>query len=367
MTRTIVMCLDGTNNEPENGMTNVARTYAVAVKDDDQLVYYDPGVGTMGARGAVTPWGRKATRAAGLIAGFGIKDNLEEAYSWLAEHYRRGDRIMVFGFSRGAYTARALTGMLHTVGLIRPGTANLVPYAVKLYAQSGKEQPTKEEKQDYWRTRRSFLDQFGNSDFVHPFDPHRYQVRYAGLWDTVKSVGWLNARARIEQARWPYTDKIAHVEYARHAMSIDEKRRFYPIDRLDADLVAASEGRLQEAWFAGVHSDVGGQYLDDHRLSDIAFTWVLQGAVEVGFRLDPKRYRPLVGSRPWGEPLPADYCTGTIHQVPRRWWWLGGWSPRSIGEGDTAHPSVHDRIDATAGSADAYVPALPPATAPPRA
>ncbi|HYH62729.1 MAG TPA: DUF2235 domain-containing protein, partial [Solirubrobacterales bacterium] len=69
--RNLVICLDGTNNEPETGVTNVARLYEVTVKSRDQLVYYDPGVGTMGARGAVTASGRKLTRFAGLVAGFG--------------------------------------------------------------------------------------------------------------------------------------------------------------------------------------------------------------------------------------------------------------------------------------------------------
>ena len=146
-----MVCLDGTSNEPESGTTNVARTYAVAAKTDTQLVYYDPGVGTMGARGAVTGTGKRLTRVAGLVVGFGVKDNIEEAYDWLAAHYRRGDRIFVFGFSRGAYTARALTGMLRTVGLLRPDADNLTPYALKLYAQHGSDAPSPDEEKEFWK------------------------------------------------------------------------------------------------------------------------------------------------------------------------------------------------------------------------
>ena len=87
MSRNLVVCLDGTSNEPEHGVTNVARIYDIAEKDDSQLVYYDPGVGTMGARGAVTQLGQALTRFAGLAAGFGVKDNIEEAYTWLSRHY----------------------------------------------------------------------------------------------------------------------------------------------------------------------------------------------------------------------------------------------------------------------------------------
>ena len=106
--RRLVVCLDGTNNEPEHGATNVARIYEIATKSDNQLVYYDPGVGTMGARATVTQLGQALTRVAGLVAGYGIRDNIEEAYTWLSRQYQKGDQIYVFGFSRGAYTARAL-------------------------------------------------------------------------------------------------------------------------------------------------------------------------------------------------------------------------------------------------------------------
>ena len=126
--RKLVVCLDGTNNEPEHGATNVARMYEVAQKDDSQLAYYDPGVGTMGARAAITPLGQALTRVAGLAAGHGIRDNIEMAYTWLSRQHQPDDQIYVFGFSRGAYTARALTGMLRTVGLLRPGTENATPY-----------------------------------------------------------------------------------------------------------------------------------------------------------------------------------------------------------------------------------------------
>jgi uncharacterized protein (DUF2235 family) len=137
MARNLVVCLDGTRNEPETGATNVARLFAMAVKSDDQLVHYDPGVGTLGARSATTRFGKFLTRVAGLVLGHGVKENIEEAYTFLMHNYRDGDRIFVFGFSRGAYTGLALAGMIHTVGLLRPGADNLVPYAMKLYATAG--------------------------------------------------------------------------------------------------------------------------------------------------------------------------------------------------------------------------------------
>jgi uncharacterized protein (DUF2235 family) len=366
--RKLVVCLDGTNNEPEHGATNVARIYDAAHKTDDQLVYYDPGVGTMGSRAAVSELGRAATRALGLVAGYGIRDNIEEAYTWLSATYRPGDQIFVFGFSRGAYTARALTGMLRTVGLLRPGSENLVPYALKLYAQSGPSRFSTEDpdgapdpaaekaEKAFWKVRAEFRRQFGNPAFPHPFDLHHNQIHFLGVWDTVKSVGWLDIRGRLQLARWPFTARITNVGTARHAMAIDERRRFYPVYRFDPALVAEQPDRFQERWFAGVHSDVGGQY-PEHRLSDIAYSWILTEAHAHGLVIDPGRYKAQVGV-PFGHALPADDSLGTIHTNPRVWWFLGGWRPRNVLPHDIVDPSVLNRITATKNEATPYRPDL---------
>jgi uncharacterized protein (DUF2235 family) len=353
-----VVCLDGTSNEPESGTTNVARTYAVAAKAESQVVFYDPGVGTMGARGAVTGAGKLATRVAGLVVGFGVHDNIDEAYTWLSGTYQAGDRIFVFGFSRGAYTARALTGMLRTVGLLRPSADNLAPYALKLYAQSGGQDPSADQEKEFWKRRRDFTDRFGNPDFPNPFDPHRHQVHFLGVWDTVKTIGWLNWKAQFEQARWPFTRRITNVGTARHAMALDEKRRPYPVYRFDPTVVRESEGRYVEQWFAGVHSDVGGQYPGDHRLSDIAFGWMMDEARAAGLEVDEKAYRKHAGVR-LGEAVPDESAEGRIHESGKVWSLLGGWKPRQVLPGDLVHPSVRRRIEATAGTATPYRPKLP--------
>ena len=217
MSRNLVVCLDGTRNEPETGPTNVTRLYDIAVKDDRQLVYYDPGVGTMGARSATTRAGRWLTRAGGLVLGHGVRENVEEAYGFLMGAYQPGDRIFIFGFSRGAYTARALTGMLRTVGLLRPGADNLVPYAMKLYAKGGRRGQTEAAERAFWRLRSEFTDKFGTPEFPSRFEP---QVEFLGVWDTVKSVGWLNWRAQLEQARWPFTRKVSNARVVRHALAL---------------------------------------------------------------------------------------------------------------------------------------------------
>jgi uncharacterized protein (DUF2235 family) len=314
----------------------------------------------------MTPLGQALSRVAGLIAGYGIRDNIEQAYTWLAQNYRRDDRIYDFGFSRGAYTARALTGMLRTVGLLRPGCENLAPYALKLFAKSGSssaatadpdgdaDQSAKAAQQRFWALRADFRRLFGNPEFPHPFDPHRNQVHFLGVWDTVKSVGWLNLRGHLQVARWPFTARITNVGTARHALAIDEKRRFYAAYRFDPELVATDPERFREVWFAGVHSDVGGQFADDHRLSDIAFSWMATEAGLHGLRLDAKRFRRLtVGTAP-----PTDDALGTIHTNSWMWWLLGGWRSRRVLHKDLVAPSVLERIAATAVTAAPYRPEL---------
>lgn len=346
MPKNLVVCLDGTNNEPEHGATNVTRFFEVARKDDRQVVYYDPGVGTMGARSATTRVGKFLTRVGGLAFGHGIGTNIEEAYGWLMRAYEPGDRIYVVGFSRGAYTSSALVGMLRTVGLLRPGAENLVPYALKLYAQSGNHGASKEAEQRFWEQRSEFDDTFGNPGFPDRF---AQQVEFLGLWDTVKSVGWFNLKARFDQAHWPFTHKVPNVRHGRLALALQEKRRFYAAYRFDPAEVARPDRNLKELWFTGVHSDVGGYFRDDHSLSDIAFHWMVGEAADCGLDVDPQAYKRALGVE-FGAPLPDDRALGRVHENGISWFFAGlGWRRRVPKRGDAFHPSValRDELHAT--------------------
>lgn len=359
MARNLVLCLDGTRNEPETGPTNVARIYDIAGKGDQQVVYYDPGVGTLGDRSATTRVGQSLTRLGGLVVGHGVKDNIEDAYRFVMQAYRPGDRILVFGFSRGAYTARALVGMLRTVGLLRASAENLLPYAMKLYARQGGRDLTEAAEDAFWRQRSEFTRRFGNPDFPDRFGP---QVDFLGVWDTVKSVGWLNWRAQYQQAHWPFTRKVSNVRCGRHALAIDERRRPYAEYRFDAQEVAAPGGRLREMWFAGVHSDVGGVFVDDHRLSDIALKWMTDEAAGAGLLVDDDAYLHHLGVPP-GQDLPREHAQGRVHANERFWAVLGaGWHRRTVRPGDEIHPSVFDRIELTRAGRTPYRPGLPAAT-----
>src|SRR6185369_3490627 len=134
MPRNLVVCCDGTGNQFDSVNTSVVRIVQAMDRDPDlQRLYYDPGVGTLPEPGM---WGavhRKASQVLGLAIGAGMTWKVQEAYTYLMNIWEPGDRIYLFGFSRGAYTVRVLAGILHSFGLLPRGNENLVPYVVKSY------------------------------------------------------------------------------------------------------------------------------------------------------------------------------------------------------------------------------------------
>lgn len=135
--KNIVICCDGTGMEPRaRANTNVYEVAGLARRPpEEQVVYYDPGLGTESDPAAQTWIAKKTTKVLGLAFGLGLKKNIGDAYTFLMDFYEPGDRIYMFGFSRGAYTVRAIAGMLRAVGLMQRGCHNLLPYALKLYTQ----------------------------------------------------------------------------------------------------------------------------------------------------------------------------------------------------------------------------------------
>src|SRR6185437_650955 len=130
--RNLILCCDGTANEFKRDRTNVVKLYYSLARDADQITYYHPGVGTAPAVGALTWIGKTATKLAGLAAGYGLSSDLRDAYVFLMNNFVDGDRVFLFGFSRGAYTERALTSLLYMYGLIPRGNEAFVPYAVRM-------------------------------------------------------------------------------------------------------------------------------------------------------------------------------------------------------------------------------------------
>jgi uncharacterized protein (DUF2235 family) len=323
MAKNIVICFDGTGNQLKaKGNTNVVRLFEMLDLSDPtkQIAYYDPGVGTFSSAGAWTIAGRKFTKIMGLAFGTGLRTNLGEAYTYLMNTYEDGDRLYVFGFSRGAYNARALAGLLRLVGLLRPGSENLVSYAVSVYGRN------KGYSADDW----SQVHQFAGAFARHVGGSTTIPIEFMGVWDTVKAAGLFKW-----DLHWPYTRQIPNVRTVRHAMSIDEKRRPfkpYPIEVSDKPPIP----NVQEVWFAGVHSDVGGTFDDDPRLPQIALKWIVEGAMESGLLLREGAYAAHCSVVP-GNAL------GKVHKMG--WVWiLATYARRTVPAGANVHSSVKERL-----------------------
>lgn len=300
MSRNIVICCDGTGNEygPEN--SNVVKLYWTLSAQDKQVAYYHPGVGTMGARNALTTIGKWWTQVRGLAFGYGFSDNIADVYSFLMRELKPGDQVYIFGFSRGAYTARALCGMLHMFGLLTPGNEALIPYALRLY---------KSNAADKFKIAAAF-----RMTFSVPCKPY-----FLGLWDTVTSVGWILDPVHLDSGALPYTSELPDVPVIRHAVSIDERRAFFRQHLFKTPPPPNQD--LKEVWFAGVHSDVGGSYLEPYSgLSKIALRWMLCEAQSAGLKLDPQKVLDVLGGKlPYVKPNPA----AELHKSLHGFWYLG--------------------------------------------
>jgi len=313
MGKNIIVCCDGTGNEYGSTNTNVVKLFGVLDLTDDtkQIGFYDPGVGTAPRPGAVTWIRKKLSMTMGLVFGAGINRNIHDAYAYLMESYRPGDRVYLFGFSRGAYTVRALTGMLHMYGLLHPGNSNLIPYVIKMYRKK------RLETEDF-DVARGFL-----GTYSRKCEPH-----FVGLWDTVKSVGLWDVLKFGRGTRLAYTFRMPDMIFGRHAVAIDEKRSRFRTNRWKRE----NGEEYQQVWFAGVHSDVGGGY-KEAGLSDIALRWMLDGAVQRELLVDSAKHEAIVGD-----------VTEDAHNSLLPIWWILGWKRRTIPPGAWIHHSVKKRI-----------------------
>jgi uncharacterized protein (DUF2235 family) len=301
--KNIVICCDGTGNEFGDSNSNVVKLYSTLVIDGGQQVgYYHPGVGTMGAPAARTKISKAWSVVMGLAFGAGLLANVEDAYRYLMNVYEDGDHVYLFGFSRGAYTARALAGVLHMFGLLYPGNDGLIPYIIRLFAK---------------RTRGAggMTDTFQVAHgFKETFCRH-CPMHLVGVWDTVSSVGWV-----WDPLKLPYTAQNPDMTNGRHAVSIDERRCYFRNNLWGKQLAGQS---IKQVWFAGVHSDVGGSYAPDKSgLSQIALEWMLCEAVSLGLLVDRVRAEQVLGRVPPPPPIPPDPAAHTNNSLTLAWWIL---------------------------------------------
>ncbi|MDZ4307114.1 phospholipase effector Tle1 domain-containing protein [Allopontixanthobacter sp.] len=298
--RRLVFCFDGswnkldTKQHPTN-VVLVAESVPPIDKDGrDQIVFYDEGVGTSSDEAF-----RGGAFGKGLIA------NVQEAYRFLIFNYRPGDEIFVFGFSRGAFTARTFIGFIKCAGILSVNSARQIRRAWELYRECASNdgdaaQEVLEFRLEHcpdlcvsevelaWRRRK-------NPEAA----AHVIRVRYCGVWDTVGSLGWKAVAATFDRRpdkRYKQHDTQLSqlVEGARHAVALDERRvHFMPtlLRNIRELNVAAGhdpygeDAPYQEKWFPGDHGSVGGGG-PERGLSNAALHWVMKGAIDMGLEVD---------------------------------------------------------------------------------
>lgn len=292
--RNIIICLDGTGNQYGENLSNVVKLFRMLDREPAvQVAYYDPGVGTMGDPNYKTAIARKINKVLGLAFGRGLMKNLTEAYTFLMDYYEDGDKVFIFGFSRGAYTARALAAFIKDCGLFERGAKNLIPYAIRLFLNNVPKGDEHEKK--FYRMLSGFRSTYGRilnreGDPRYPerkgkAEPnHQLRIHFLGLFDTVKSYGWIMNPVILRNEL--KNDSVLHL---RHAISIDEKRAFFRQMHWEAS--KSNRQSCKEVWFAGVHSDVGGGYPEcESGLAKIALEWMVHEACALGMKVNPKRY-----------------------------------------------------------------------------
>ena len=276
--KNIVVLCDGTGNQvsvySHTNLVRLARRLDKTTGESGrQIVFYDPGLGTEGAPGALTLTGKAITKILGLAFGYGLSKNLADAYAFLMQNYEPGDRIYIFGFSRGAYTARALAGLLGRIGLLDRGCENLIRYAIKYYHKRDGHQ-LNFFKQRFSRTYAlkwgAVVPEIDDAHLADRSSKGVIPVHFLGVWDTVKSIGFLRPHFTL-----PDTDWLPNMINGRHAVAIDEKRSQYqPVlwdsdtndshdtqkDRRKVNRQTCLHQDIETKWFSGVHADVGGGY-----------------------------------------------------------------------------------------------------------
>jgi uncharacterized protein (DUF2235 family) len=364
--RNLVVFCDGTSNEVGTDHTNVLKLYRLCDRSDAQLAFYDPGVGTGGLASGWNPLSDNLRLLLGLASGWGIDVNILQAYGFLCQNYRDGDRIFLFGFSRGAYTARAVAGMIQMVGLLASEQANLADYGLTAYKRAA---------------RQDDLASAGR--FQRSLDGRHVPVHFLGVWDTVASVLVPRPdRLYLPSAETlPFTRSNPSVRAFRHALSIDERRSmFRPLEwRPDQQFRAHPfEGRAvaqdaKSVWFAGTHCDVGGGHPEaESGPAKFALRWLALEAQAHGLVLRAPLFdhivegRPLPGGRSlYAAPLATAPLHGSLRSfwplfevVPKlgkyrrfpatsRWPYLPLAEPRKIDEGASLHTSVIERMEKT--------------------
>ncbi|WP_171070348.1 DUF2235 domain-containing protein [Methylobacterium terricola] len=274
----LAIFLDGTWNTLNNN-TNVWRLNSLCdPAATGQMVYYSQGVGT-----------RIGEKVRGGVGGYGLDNEIVDAYTWLVQAYEDGDEIFIFGFSRGAYAARSLSGLISKCGVLRPGA----PLSIEqLYARYRRRtEPTIRKLLAADPMGLAGIEERWLVAHCAPAD-----VKFMGIWDTVGSVGnpLSSLRTKVEKYRFLDTHLYRSNIHAFHALALDEQRKaFEPTfwtQTADNDKVATCPRRgldaVEQRWFVGAHANVGGGYPSDI-LAQAPLKWIMDKAARHGLAFRP--------------------------------------------------------------------------------
>ena len=385
MPKNIVVCCDGTGNEIDTRTTNVLKLFRCLQRGPEQVVFYDPGVGTIATETGWNRFKQKVSSVFGLATGWGIDERVLRAYQFISRHYCEGDRIYIFGFSRGAYTARVTAALIHGIGLLNPDQSNLASYGLRLYREVARKAGTRQFE------RLGHFQRFAGG--------RRVSIDFLGVWDTVSTLieprtGWF---LLPWLAKLPFTRTNEKVRVFRQAMAIDERRRMYrlnawtPVQKalLSFDPIAGpsfTDQDIRQIWFAGNHSDIGGGHPEPEAgLAKFSLQWMVDEAMGHELKVDPGTFDHMMGkaggtaNRHTYSPPSADaklhsrlaFLWHVIEWLPKlsclrewrgRWAFLGfyipRYEPRPIADDALIHESVERRVK---NPANRYDPVnLPP-------
>ncbi|KAL0061353.1 hypothetical protein AAF712_011811 [Marasmius tenuissimus] len=342
--RTLVLCFDGTGDQFDSDNSNIVELFSLLKKDDraKQMVYYQAGIGTYTTPKIATPFMAKFSKTLDEMIAWNLDAHVMDGYEFLMQNYTAGDRICIFGFSRGAYTARSLAGMIHKVGVLPACNHQQVPFAYKMYTRTD---------ELGWKQSNAFKKAFSiDAD-----------IEFLGVWDTVNSVGLIPKRL-------PFTASNTNVRTFRHAVSLDERRAKFkanlwnrptareeklglkhkghshaegehcdePAGKLPEHRKPGHKGKslkalerkyssvrsaatdIEEVWFAGCHCDVGGGSVSNDtkpNLARIPLRWMIRECFKTNtgimfdadllreMGLEPTSLYPVVLPRPPALPV----------------------------------------------------------------
>jgi uncharacterized protein (DUF2235 family) len=310
MARIAIFC-DGTWSSPTlRQPTHVVRLFGRTRTTNAQHTCYFEGVGADAREAGLL--GKTLMKIGGGAFGWGLNDNIKQAYAALCAQYEAGDEIFIFGFSRGAYTARSLAGMIRKCGIVADPTPAMLDKAFTLYRKAGVENHP--DALRVMQARRRLSPRFATSQSemewraVTPWTGdtgpmHKVEIAYLGIWDTVGALGipapLLGPVANLWNRKYRFHDTLLSslVKSARHAVALDERRVFYKPalwDNLEAsrDHEGLNKGDrsarrpYQQVWFTGNHAIVGGSAPKARALTGQSLQWIAEGAQAAGLEID---------------------------------------------------------------------------------